>query len=89
MVSLVLKTHLNYLTQLLNLFYVTVQKYGATDIVKNRKNQSRLCKRFCYLSSNTTDSLALGECGRLPIAVSYMVRCLTYWIKLLSMEYHR
>ena len=32
--SLVLKTHLDYLTQLLNLFYVTVQKNGATDIVK-------------------------------------------------------
>ena len=51
--------------------------------------QNRFYKRFCTLSSNTSDSLALGECSRLPIAVTYMVRYLTYWMKLLKMENHR
>ena len=53
------------------------------------KIQSRFCKRFCCLRPNTPDILALGECGRLPVAITYMVRCLTYWIKLLTMEIHR
>ena len=28
------------------------------------------------IESNTADYLALGECGRLPLAVTYMSRCL-------------
>ena len=63
--------------------------WGYRYYDKIEKVQSKFCKRFCCLSSNTPDSLALGECGRLPIAVTYMVRCLSYWTKLLTMENHR
>ena len=63
--------------------------WGYKYYEKIEKIQSRFCKRFCCLSPNTPDILALGECGRLPVAITYMVRCLTYWIKLLTMETHR
>ena len=56
---------------------------------KVEKIQSKFCKRFSCLSSSTPDCLVLGECGRLPISVTYMVRCLSYWIKLLKMDNHR
>ena len=52
--------------------------YGYCEKVE--KIQSKFCERFCCLSSNTPNCLALGECGRLPIAVIYMVRCLSHWI---------
>ena len=63
--------------------------WGYRYYDKIEKIQSKFCKRFCCLSSNTPDSLALGECGTLPIAVTYMVRCLSNWTKLLTMENHR
>ena len=65
------------------------ENWGYGYYEKIGKVHSRFCKRFCCLSPNTSDSLALGECGRLPIAITYMVRCLSYWIKLLKMESHR
>ena len=34
------------------------------------------------------DALVLGECGRVPIAITYMTHCLKYWIRLLHMEQH-
>ena len=63
--------------------------WGYRYCEKIEKLQSKFCKRFCCLSANTADYLALGECGRLPIATTYMTRCLSYWIKLLRMENHR
>lgn len=63
--------------------------WGYRYCEKIEKVQTKFCKRFCTLSSNTADSFALGECGRLPIAVTYMSRCLNYWIKILQMENHR
>lgn len=63
--------------------------WGYRYYEKIEKVQTKFCKRFCTLSSNTADSFALGECGRLPIAVTYMSRCLNYWIKILQMENHR
>ena len=50
------------------------------------KVQSKFCKRFCCLGTNTADCLALGECGRLPLAIIYLLRCLEYRVKLLRME---
>ena len=38
--------------------------WGYRYCEKIEKIHSRFCKRFCCLSSNTSDSLALGECGR-------------------------
>ena len=63
--------------------------WGYRYYDKIEKIQSKFCKRFCCLSANTSDFMALGECGRLPIAITYMTRCLSYWIKLLRMENYR
>ena len=53
------------------------------------KVHSKFCKQYCGLSYNVADAFALGECGRVPIAMTYMTRCLKYWIRLLHMERHR
>ena len=51
--------------------------------------QAKFCKRYCGLSQTASDKMALGECGRLPLCVLYMVKCVRYWVKLLQMPSHR
>ena len=53
------------------------------------KVQSRFCKYYIGQSQKTTDSLALGECGRMPLAVTYMTQAVKYWIKLTQMQNNR
>ena len=49
----------------------------------------QFCKRLCNLSQNTPDSLALGECGRYPLAIIYMSQCIKYWTKLIVLSNYR
>ena len=53
------------------------------------KIQTKFCKRYVGLHQNTADNFVLGECGRLPLAVSYMVQPIKYWIKLTRMPNYR
>lgn len=43
------------------------------------------CKRLCKLHINTADFLVLGECRRYHVAVNYILTCIEYWTKLISM----
>ena len=58
---------------------------------KNRIQQmhARFFRRYCNLSSKTSTVFALGECGRMPLCVSYMTKCIKYWLKLLHMDRQR
>ena len=40
------------------------------------------------LSQTASDKMSLGKCGRLPLCVLYMVKCVKYWVKLLQMPSH-
>ena len=44
---------------------------------------------FCKQSLNTADFFALGECGRLPLCITYIPQCIKYWFKILSMSEDR
>ena len=63
--------------------------WGYNYCDKIEKVHSKFCKQYCGLSYKVADVFALGECGRVPIAITYMTRCLKYWIRLLHMERHR
>ena len=41
--------------------------------------QIRFCKRIACLNRNVADFFALSECGRYPLFVTYMNRCVKYW----------
>ena len=43
--------------------------------------QNNICKRHLCLSKNINNDVALGECGRLPLCVSYFTICIKYWCK--------
>ena len=47
------------------------------------------CKRYIGLHQNTADFFALSECGRHPLAVSYMSQCVRYWVRVIQMPNHR
>ena len=44
------------------------------------KIQSKACKGLLGLISTINDSMVLGECGRLPVAIKYNIK---YWLSLL------
>ena len=47
------------------------------------------CKKLLNVSSSVSNHAVLGELGRFTLSVSYMKRCIVYWIKLTSMSEHR
>ena len=47
------------------------------------------CKNFLGVNSSVNNVVALGECGRLPLCVTYITNCIKYWCRLLRMEDHR
>ncbi|MCG7892781.1 MAG: reverse transcriptase family protein, partial [Candidatus Thiodiazotropha endolucinida] len=49
----------------------------------------KFCKRFIGLHQNTADFFALSECGRYPISITYMCKCVKYWAKILQMSDNR
>ena len=65
------------------------QIWGYQYVDKIEKVHIQFCKKICYLSLNTCDSFALGECGRLPLCTTYMPNCIKYWLGLIRMENNR
>ena len=51
--------------------------------------QIQFCKQFLGVNSSVNNSVALGECGRLPLCITYHVKCIKYWCNLLQMPEHR
>ena len=50
--------------------------------------QVQFCKYFLGVSQQTANMIALGECGRLPLWVKYMSRCIKFWLKLFYGQYY-
>ena len=53
------------------------------DVIE--KVQRKWCRRLLAVPSHTTNEAVVGECGRLPIYVSTLRRCISFWVKLLEM----
>ena len=51
--------------------------------------QLEYCKKILGVRGNTINCAALGECGRRPLAVHYMSKCVKYWLKLIQMPVNR
>ena len=48
----------------------------------------KFCKYVLGVARNTPNCAALGECGRLPLSVLYMTRCIKYWIRIIQLYNH-
>ena len=49
----------------------------------------QFCKEFLGVNQSVNNAVALGECGRLPIAVSYHIKFIKYWLRLIEMDNNR
>ena len=47
------------------------------------------CKNFLGINNSVNNAVAIGECGRLPLCVTYFTNCIKYWCKLLNMQNNR
>ena len=63
--------------------------WGTKRIEYVERVQSKFCKYILGVNSKTSNAVVLGECGRWPLACVYIVRCISYWIKLLNMPNQR
>ena len=50
--------------------------------------QTDFCKFVLGVGRSTSSAAALGECGRLPIAVHYHKRVIKYWLKLIKCDHN-
>ena len=51
--------------------------------------QLEYCKKILGVRGNTINCADLGECGRRPLAVHYMCKCVKYWLKPIQMPVNR
>ena len=49
----------------------------------------KFCKYFLEINNSVNNAVAIGECGRLPLCVTYFTNCIKYWCKLLHMQNNR
>ena len=63
--------------------------WGYQYVDRIEKVHIKFCKKLCLLSCNTCDFLALGECGRLPLCITYMSNCVKYWLHVVRMNNNR
>ncbi|KAH3891876.1 hypothetical protein DPMN_015986 [Dreissena polymorpha] len=47
------------------------------------------CKKLLHVRKTTNTCMVLGECGRLPLCITYFTNCIRYWCKLLTMTSDR
>ena len=63
--------------------------WGYQYIERIEKVHIQFLKRYCKLPQNAADIFVYGECGRLPLCVTYFTRCIKYWTKLITMNRSR
>ncbi|MEW8544944.1 MAG: reverse transcriptase family protein [Candidatus Thiodiazotropha sp.] len=61
--------------------------FEYSDIIENV--QDRFCKKYLKLPAQTFHAFVRGECGRYPVFVDYVTRCIKYWIRLTRMDKDR
>ena len=63
--------------------------WGYQYIENIEKVHISFCKRYCLLPWNTSNAFVYGECGRLPLCITYMTRCIKFWLKVVRMDRSR
>ena len=61
--------------------------FAHSEIIE--RSHVEFCKYFLGVNSTVNNSMVLGECGRLPLCITYYSKCIKYWCTLLQMPNHR
>jgi hypothetical protein len=63
--------------------------WGNNRVLIMENIQVQFCKYILGVPKSTSNVAVLGECGRLPLYVRFLVRYIKYWVKLLHMPTER
>jgi hypothetical protein len=64
--------------------------WGLDDAaIQSEKVHLLALKKFLMVKSRTPNDLVYKELNRYPILINSIIRCISYWIKLLAMNEHR
>ena len=53
--------------------------YERVEIIE--RVQTKFCKHLLRVGNQTSNLAVLGECGRTPLYVEYITKCIKYWLK--------
>jgi hypothetical protein len=63
--------------------------WGYEQYKSIEKVQINYCKKVLGVPKTTSNEAALGECGRYPLMLHSVIKCIKYWLKLLNMPESR
>ena len=70
------------------LFY-GAEIWGIIEIKEIEMVQHKFCKYVLNFGSQTPNCAVMGDCGRLPLYVQYVSKCIKYWLKIIHMNDNR
>ena len=73
----------------LPILYYGSEIWGFVYSQQIEQVQLQFCKFLLGTSTTANDAAVLGELGRLPLYVTYMKKCIKYWLQLLEMSPYR
>ena len=65
------------------------QIWGYQYSSKIESIHNQFCRKLLYVRKTTNTCMVLGECGRLPLCITYYTNCIRYWCKLIQMPSYR
>ena len=65
------------------------QVWGTTYSPEIEYVHISFCKKYLGVKDKTNNSIVLGECGRLPLCITYFTNCINYWCIGLQMPDNR
>ena len=82
--------HLNQVVTFLTNVFVPVLTYGSevwgTDVHKSIESvHLKFCKNQLGVGSRTPTPTVLGECGRERLYVTCIIKCVKYWLRIISL----
>ena len=75
-----------YDVQILPILLYGSEIWGHQPFIVLEKAHLFACKRILNVSLNTPNKMVYGDLGRYPLHVTSKVRCLKYWLRLVSMS---
>ena len=65
-------------------------RYGELKKIKEIEMvQHKFCKYVLNVGSQTPNCAVMADCGRLPLYVHYVNKCVQYWLKIIHMNDNR
>jgi hypothetical protein len=76
-------------SQVQSVLLYSSEMWGLSRLENIEKVHTLACKRFLNVPLKVSNKLVYGEIGRYPLYINSAVRCIKYWLKLLTLDMSR